>query len=69
VELALKKTDYLVVDDRATGGLQASANGIQGNSSSGRGMFSDILGDDPWSELSTPIAKEELSCTFTLQQN
>ena len=59
VEMVLKRTDYLVVDDRATGkGRQASQ--VNSTSTNGSGMFAEVLGDDPWTETVSPITKEEL---------
>jgi UDP-glucose:glycoprotein glucosyltransferase len=58
VELALKNTDYLVVDDRAS--TPASTGSAATSGASTHEYFRDTLGDDPWSELSTPLTKEEL---------
>ena len=61
VELALKKTDYLVVDDRDTGSASSSDPSPQSfNATLGSGTFEDILGNDPWAELSTPLSKFEV---------
>lgn len=61
VELALKKTDYLVVDDRATGGPgSSSSTGANNSRQTHSGPFSHVLGEDPWSELSTPLTKMEV---------
>lgn len=61
VELALKKTDYLVVDDRetgspneATGDVPEAGRGLEGSS------FGELLGEDPWAELATPLTKLEI---------
>lgn len=65
VELALKNTDYLVVDDRATSGSSTGNSaqtpllaGKQGNE---EGPFAAVLGSDPWSELSTPLRPTEVA--------
>lgn len=63
VELALKKTDYLVVDDRESGPAgRASDESTEagGNASLAGVSFSEALGEDPWSELSTPLTKIEV---------
>jgi UDP-glucose:glycoprotein glucosyltransferase len=61
VELALKKTDYLVVDDRATGDISSSpASDHSSNATLTSGTFEEILGSDPWAELSTPLSKFEV---------
>ena len=66
MELALKKTDYLVVDDRDTGssnqGVHVALDG--GNISMSGNSFSDVLGEDPWSELATPLTKFEMLGTY-----
>ena len=59
VEMALKKTDYLVVDDRVTAGSQEGVP--ETTSASSSDSFADILGEDPWLELSVPISTAELS--------
>jgi hypothetical protein len=60
VELALKKTDYLVVDDRATGS-SSSAEEVDGSVGEvAAGTFEEILGEDPWAELATPLSKFEV---------
>ena len=59
VELALKNTDYLVVDDRASS-TASTGQASPASSESSHEYFRDTLGDDPWSELSTPLTKEEL---------
>ncbi|KAK4688056.1 UDP-glucose:glycoprotein glucosyltransferase, partial [Tremellales sp. Uapishka_1] len=60
VEMALKKTDYLVVDDRVNAGNSKSTVSTDQHVSNGAGMFSEVLGEDPWSDTSTPIALSEL---------
>jgi UDP-glucose:glycoprotein glucosyltransferase len=66
VELALKKTDYLVVDDRDTGSASSADSQIQSsNATLASGTFEDILGIDPWAELSTPLSKFEVMGTFS----
>ncbi|KAL7422173.1 killer toxin resistant protein [Cryptotrichosporon argae] len=59
VEMALKKTDYLVVDDRATGG-QEQATFAAPATTNGTDYFADVLGAEPWAELSTPLSPREL---------
>lgn len=65
VELALKRTDYLVVDDRATSGSSAGLAqeplSSAGELGSAEGPFATILGADPWLELSTPLRPTELA--------
>ncbi|KAK8869940.1 hypothetical protein IAR55_000508 [Kwoniella newhampshirensis] len=65
VEMVLKKTDYLVVDDRASAG---STSGVEqgvtstvglGNETE-TGVFSQVLGEDPWSDLANPLTTEEV---------
>jgi UDP-glucose:glycoprotein glucosyltransferase len=62
VELALKNTDYLVVDDRvSTPKTTAAGNGTTAGHSQGQGgFFAEVLGDDPWAELLTPLSTLEL---------
>lgn len=66
MELALKKTDYLVVDDRDTGsspsGNVAEVEG--GNISMSGNSFTEVLGHDPWAELATPLTKFEMLGTW-----
>ncbi|WVN85210.1 uncharacterized protein L203_100355 [Cryptococcus depauperatus CBS 7841] len=61
VEMALKRTDYLVVDDRTAA---ESDNGQTTSKiftrSKERDIFSHVLGDDPWSDLSAPLSTEEI---------
>lgn len=54
VEMALKKTDYLVVDDRARakGGKQVVFE------NKAQAVFPE-LGEDPWTENSKPLTEEE----------
>jgi UDP-glucose:glycoprotein glucosyltransferase len=59
VEMALKKTDYLVVDDRASGRVAAHVNV---HDSEEEGIFAATLGEDPWSEMSTPLTSKEITC-------
>ena len=59
VEMALKKTDYLVVDDRSTSPESPSGQESSDHGSS-VGLFSEILGSDPWTELSTPLNPDEI---------
>lgn len=63
--MALKKTDYLVVDDRATGAGSAQAvqkptSAPSGDSERGAGPFGEVLGQNPWAELSRPLKLSEL---------
>ncbi|WVQ70245.1 uncharacterized protein L199_008471 [Kwoniella botswanensis] len=62
VEMALKKMDYLVVDDRLTGSSSSSQtqNGTNKGGQSGKGLFEDVLGKDPWSDLATPLTSVEI---------
>ncbi|ORX39729.1 UDP-glucose:Glyco protein glucosyltransferase-domain-containing protein, partial [Kockovaella imperatae] len=53
VELALKRTDYLVVDDR-----QAKSQG-KATQWTHSGPFDDVLGSNPWQELSIPLTANE----------
>ena len=65
VEMVLKRTDYLVVDDRATGrGRQTSP--VNNASTNESGMFREVLGDDPWAETASPITKDELRGKYHL---
>ena len=68
VELALKRTDYLVVDDRATG--QAGKDALDGKTdeTSAIGVFSEKLGPDPWSELATPLTTEEINGKYQVRR-
>ncbi|WWC85342.1 uncharacterized protein L201_000205 [Kwoniella dendrophila CBS 6074] len=62
-EMALKKTDYLVVDDRATGSSTSPAtpqSQSNGTHNSEAGIFDDILGENPWNDLSVPLTTEEI---------
>jgi hypothetical protein len=59
VELALKNTDYLVVDDRA-GQTASAAKAVTNEPGFNQGFFSEVLGNDPWSELSVPLTKQEI---------
>lgn len=59
VEMALKKTDYLVVDDRdgKTGsGAQAA---FRGPTNATRKF--DVLGEDPWAETQKPLGPKEVA--------
>lgn len=70
VEMVLKKTDYLVVDDREDGGNTSGqtssssrpvAAAAAGQSASSDEYFKDVLSDDPLSELAHPLRPSELS--------
>lgn len=65
MELALKKTDYLVVDDRAApiphAGQEGGARSVTKAAS---GPFDDSLGSDPWAELSKPLRPTEIAGTL-----
>lgn len=64
VELALKKTDYLVVDDRAAPDTTSAADVLgsrAGDATSGEDVFDNQLGEAPWTELSTPLTTAEVS--------
>ncbi|KAL1411228.1 killer toxin resistant protein [Vanrija albida] len=60
VEMALKNTDYLVVDDRAAGngGNDAQA-AFEAPSNSSSQPFAAVLGSDPWAEHATPLTAAE----------
>ena len=60
VEMVLKRTDYLVVDDRATSGGTQGFGKLDKISSNGSDIFSGALGENPWSETATAITKDEL---------
>jgi UDP-glucose:glycoprotein glucosyltransferase len=71
VELALKNTDYLVVDDRDTGsakGGSAQTPLVVGEQGSSEGPFATVLGSDPWSELSTPLRPTEVAGELLMVQ-
>ncbi|WVQ71501.1 hypothetical protein IAR50_001039 [Cryptococcus sp. DSM 104548] len=59
VEMALKNMDYLVVDDRATGKKDAAGEKTVA-SSDASGIFSHVFGDDPLSDLATPLSPKEI---------
>lgn len=72
VEMVMKKTDYLVVDDRDIGDAQvplqpprenSADHGIpsRGSLSVSDDVFRDILGDDPWSELAKPLKPSQVA--------
>lgn len=58
VEMALKKTDYLVVDDRVTGSSEQKTFQAARNASN---PFLQQLGEDPWAETATPLTEEEIA--------
>lgn len=58
--MALKKMDYLVVDDRITRSQSGSSAQSNSTSDSKIGMFTDVLGEDPWLEQNTPLTKGEI---------
>jgi hypothetical protein len=61
VELALKKTDYLVVDDRNTGSSATSdSQDLTSNATLATSSFEELLGADPWAELAIPLTKSEV---------
>jgi len=60
VELALKKTDYLVVDDRNSGSAAPGSQDQSTNASLSSGSFEEILGSDPWADLAVPLTKSEV---------
>lgn len=60
VELALKKTDYLVVDDRDTGSGSTPFEPSESAEEVIGGTFQEILGENPWSELAIPLSKFEV---------
>ncbi|WVR05054.1 hypothetical protein IAU60_002066 [Kwoniella sp. DSM 27419] len=59
-EMALKKTDYLVVDDRATASGSARSSTESSTAGHERGIFADSLGEAPWSALSSPLTTIEI---------
>ena len=66
VEMALKKTDYLVVDDRATGSSRTSgAKTVVKATGAQSGPLNDVLGEDPWSELAIPLTASEVNGQFS----
>jgi hypothetical protein len=60
VELALKRTDYLVVDDRNSGSVGPESQDQSANASLSSGSFEEILGSDPWADLAVPLTKSEV---------
>ena len=60
VELALKKTDYLVVDDRNSGSAAPDPQEKSANASLSSGSFEEVLGSDPWADLAVPLTKSEV---------
>ncbi|OXG53132.1 UDP-glucose:glycoprotein glucosyltransferase [Cryptococcus neoformans] len=58
-EMALKKMDYLVVDDRATGKItfQNEGDEVARNESN---IFAHVFGNDPWSDQATPLTATEI---------
>jgi UDP-glucose:glycoprotein glucosyltransferase len=60
VELALKRTDYLVVDDRNSGSAVPGSQDQSSNASLSSGSFEEILGSDPWADLAVPLTKSEV---------
>jgi UDP-glucose:glycoprotein glucosyltransferase len=68
VELALKNTDYLVVDDRAAAAASGKGESGPTRQVESGGFFDEILGEDPWAEFSTPLTKEELAGMCILAQ-
>ena len=61
VELALKRTDYLVVDDRAKSSGRKDGSQSSDVASGAEATFSETLGPDPWSETATPMTNEEIA--------
>jgi UDP-glucose:glycoprotein glucosyltransferase len=60
VELALKKTDYLVVDDRDSGTSTSDTQDSTSSATLKSGSFEEILGTDPWADLAVPLTKSEV---------
>ncbi|KJE01643.1 UDP-glucose:glycoprotein glucosyltransferase [Cryptococcus gattii NT-10] len=58
-EMALKKMDYLVVDDRATGNTSFQYEG-DGMTRDESGIFAHVFGDDPWGDQATPLTPTEI---------
>lgn len=65
VEMALKKTDYLVVDDRMTGGSSGQTTFQASEDSSD--PFSSVLGSDPWAETATPLSEQEIPSACSIR--
>lgn len=63
VELALKKTDYLVVDDRDSGSSTSDTQDSTSSTTLDSGSFEKILGTDPWADLAVPLTKSEVMGT------
>ena len=62
VEMALKKMDYLVVDDRNQISGRSSSSSSEGSlGGQSRDIFAQALGNDPWAENSTPLSSEEIA--------
>lgn len=64
VELALKKTDYLVVDDRNSGPAASDSQQQATTAILSSGSFEGILGSDPWADLAVPLTKSEVMGEF-----
>jgi len=64
VELALKKTDYLVVDDRNSGPAASDSQEQTTTAILSSGSFEEILGSDPWADLAVPLTKSEVMGEF-----
>lgn len=58
--MALKKTDYLVVDDRDRASSGRAQAAFQASSNNSSHKF-DVLGDDPWAETQIPLTEKETS--------
>ena len=67
--MVLKKTDYLVVDDRAptSGQVEEQVPLTHGEGESTKeSIFGDVLGEDPWAELANPLQRFEVGCESRL---
>ncbi len=68
VEMVLKKTDYLVIDDRDTGGSGVgkvdAVPAARKNASAEVDEIEAYLGEDPWAELETPLKASEIAGMF-----
>lgn len=58
-EMALKRMDYLVVDDRATGNTSFQCEGDEMTRDESS-IFAHVFGDDPWGDQATPLTPTEI---------
>lgn len=57
--MALKRMDYLVVDDRATGNTSFQYEGDEMTRDESS-IFAHVFGDDPWGDQATPLTPTEI---------